>query len=375
MKRKIILSLVIGLTMVVTGCGSSASPYPQEENPVIQEQQSTENVDLEDKEEVESQDDIENEPIKEINLQEIKPNEAGQIMVLMYHHIAEPEAEWTRTPENFRKDLQVLYEKGYRPISLEDYVTGNISTQAGFTPVILTFDDGRQNNFNMIQDNNGEWVIDPDCAVAILEDFNNEHPDFPLEATFFLNDNIPFGQEEHLEFKLKYIVDKGMDIGNHTITHVDFTNADKERIQKEIAGIVKLIGNYEKDHSIDTMALPFGSRPKDKELYKYLEKGSFEGVDYKNIAILNVGWDPYKSPYHTDFNPLAIHRIRASDLQKYVQGVGMYDWINHFDKGSRVRYVSDGDVNTVTIPDNYQEVIDSVKVGDKELRVYTVEEK
>lgn len=372
MKKKLIMSLILGMTMIVTACGISAAPYPEESEEVVAEEQTpSEEGDLE------NIDDLEEgkEEPEEINLEEIKPNEAGQVMILMYHHIAEPEAEWSRTPDNFRKDLQTLYEKGYRPISLKDYVNGNINTEAGYTPVVLTFDDGRQNNFNMIEDDNGDWVIDPDSAVAILEKFNEEHPDFPLEATFFVNDNTPFGQEEHVDYKMNYILDKGMDIGNHTITHVDFTNADPHRIQKEISGIVKLVGDYLPNYSVDTLALPFGSRPKNEDFYHYLEKGKFEGVEYENKAILNVGWDPYKSPYHNDFNPLAIHRIRASDLQEYVQGVGMYDWLNHFDKGSRVRYISDGDPDVVTVPDNYAEVVDSEKLGDKTLRTYNLAEK
>ena len=311
--------------------------------------------------------------VEEIDLQVVQPNEAGQIMVLMYHHIAEPEAEWIRTPENFRKDLQVLYDKGYRPISLKDYVTGNITTEAGFTPVVLTFDDARQNNFSMIKNERGEWEIDPDSAVAILVDFHEKNPDFPLEATFFVNNNVPFGQEEHLAYKLKYITDKGMDIGNHTATHADFTNTDATRIQRELAGIVELMGKYLPDYRVNTLALPFGSRPKNKDLYKYLETGSHEGINYKNIAILNVGWDPYKSPYHKDFNPLAIHRIRASELQKYVQGVGMYDWLNQFKKGSRIRYISDGNPDLVTVPENFKEVLDPLKVEEREIRTYTIE--
>jgi len=361
--KKMIFTLMVASTVIITACGSSASPNPQtNENPVQQNGQVADN-----------QEPIEEEIPEEIDLQVVRPNEAGQIMVLMYHHISEPEAEWVRTPDNFRKDLEVLYEKGYRPISLKDYVSGNITTEAGFTPVLLTFDDGRQNNFNMIQNEKGEWIIDTNSAVAILEEFNNKHPDFPLAATFFVNNNIPFGQEEHLSYKLKYIVDKGMDIGNHTATHVDFTNTDAIRIKKEQAEIVELIGKYLPGYSVDTLALPFGSRPKDKELYRYLEAGNYNGTEYKNIAILNVGWDPYKSPYHKDFNPLAIHRIRASELQNYVKGVGMYDWLNQFDTGSRTRYISDGDPKIVTVPENYKEVLDSSKIGDREIRTYTIE--
>ena len=164
-----------------------------------------------------------------------------------------------------------------------------------------------------------------------------------------------------------------MDIGNHTATHVNYANTDAQRIQKELGQIVKLVNKHLPDYEVNTHALPFGSRPKDKSLYKDLAEGDYEGVHYKNIAILNVGWDPYKSPFHKDFNPLAIHRVRASDLQKYVQGVGMYDWMKSFEKGSRVAYVSDGDAEIVTIPKRYEDVIDMDKVGDKKIRTYTIE--
>ncbi|QXM05556.1 polysaccharide deacetylase family protein [Crassaminicella indica] len=349
--HKKIIAVFILAGLLFTGCTSKASLNTDKEEKEV--------VKVEKKEEK-----------KDIDLQKIQPNEAGQIMVLMYHSIGEPEAEFTRTPDNFRKDLQTLYEKGYRPISLKDYVSGNITTEAGFTPVVLTFDDGWQNNFNLMKNENEEWVIDPDCAVAILEEFHKEHPDFPLEATFFINDNIPFGQEEYLEYKLKYIVEKGMDIGNHTATHVDYKNVDAERIQKELGSIVKLVNKYLPDYEVNTHALPYGSRPKDKSLYKYLVSGSYDGIEYHNIAILNVGWDPYKSPYHIKFDPFSIHRVRGSDLQKYVKGVGMYDWLNHFEKGNRVRYVSDGDPDIVTVPENYKKVIDLQKTGKKKIRTY-----
>lgn len=310
-----------------------------------------------------------------IDVQKIKPNELGQIMVLMYHSIAEPEAVFTRTPDNFRADLEYMYKSGYRPISLSDYVAGNINIEAGFTPIVLTFDDGWKNNFNIIEKTDGKWELDPNCAMAILEKFNREHPDFPLEVTWFVNDNIPFGQEKYVEYKLNYIVDKGMDIGNHTQTHVNFTKADANRIQKEIAGVVKMVKKYVPNYEVNTMALPFGSRPKDKGLYKYLETGEYEGIKYKNVAILNVGWDPAKSPFHKKFNPLAIHRVRASDLQKYVQGVGMYDWFKHFDKGNRTRYISDGDKNSVSIPKGYEEVLKEDSLKDKQVNVYELNKK
>ena len=40
-------------------------------------------------------------------------NEYGKIMILAYHEIGYPEGRYRRTPENFKKDLELLLEKGY----------------------------------------------------------------------------------------------------------------------------------------------------------------------------------------------------------------------------------------------------------------------
>lgn len=308
----------------------------------------------------------------EIDYQKIKPNEAGQIMVLMYHSIGDEEKIFTRTPDNLKKDLETLYDLGYRPISLEEYTTGNINVDAGFSPVVFTFDDGNQNNFNIIEKDDGTIEIDPLCAVAILEEFSKNHPDFPLEATFFLNGGTPFRQSEYLEYKIKYIIEKGMDIGNHTANHIDLSECDdSDKIISEITKVNELIAQYVPEYEIKTLSLPFGGKPKSDELKQIVIEGN--NNQYNNIAIVEVGWDPYKSPYDKDFNPYGIHRVRASDLQKYVKGCGINDWIQRIEKGERAKFISDGRIDQVTVPEKYKDKIDANKIGDKELVTYTLE--
>ncbi|MDR5659386.1 polysaccharide deacetylase family protein [Serpentinicella sp. ANB-PHB4] len=350
MNRKFIILIVLSLLVVLTGCQSTTN----EKNVSSENIEEIEN-DLQEKDTVDKEEEIELGKTEPIDLSVVKPNEAGEIMVLMYHHIAEPEAEWTRTPDNFRRDLQTLYDKGYRPISLEDYVTGNINTEAGFKPVVLTFDDGPRNNFNMIETDNDEWEIDPDSAVGILLDFHEKNPDFPLEATFFINGGVPFGQEELVEYKLNFIVDHGMDIGNHTYNHINFTNATADEIQEEIGRLNNLVNNYLPDYEVNTLALPFGSKPRSKELREFLVEGEYQGNTYHNSAILEVGWDPYHSPYHDKFDPTRIRRVRASETK--VDGVGMYDWLNILEHGGRIPFVSDGNPDQITVPEGYEENI------------------
>ena len=102
--------------------------------------------------------------LKEGDLHRLKVNELGAVMILEYHRIAE-EGRWSRTPENFRSDLELLYEEGYRCVSLKDYVNNAINVEPGRTPVVITFDDADPSQFRYLEEG-GELVIDPRCAVG-----------------------------------------------------------------------------------------------------------------------------------------------------------------------------------------------------------------
>ena len=286
----------------------------------------------------------------------LKPNEAGKIMVLMYHNLGKEESEWVRTPANFRKDLSVLYEKGYRPISLRDYITGHITTEPGFAPVVLTFDDGNLNNFEYLE--NGR--ISEDCAVGILVDFHEKHQDFPLEATFFLTGERPFKQAGLESQKLNFIIDKGMDIGNHTKDHPILDKASGDEIQAQIGAQVQYLHTMinRDDYVINTLALPFGTRPKDLVLTRYLAAGTFQGVPYNNMAVLNVGWNPGYSPYDKRFDRLDIPRIRASEMK--VDNVGLYDYLDYFDRNPGEMFISDGAEGVITVPEGKKEFLAAI---------------
>lgn len=354
MIKKIVLLVIIAI--MVTGCNQTK---PIENGQNISDEIQTPKEEIEESSEPEVL-----EPKDKIDLS-LKPNETGKIMVLMYHNIGDEEKEWVRTPDNFRKDLLTLYEKGYRPISLRDYVNGNITTQEGYTPIVLTFDDGNKNNFEYLEDNR----IAKDSAVQILLDFNKEYPEFNSTATFFLND-VPFGQKGQEEDKIKFLLENGMDIGNHSRTHANFTNISKDELQKEIGGQAQYLQEFinEGSNIIDTIALPFGSRPKDESLTQFLKKGIYNGVPYENIAILNVGWNPSHSPYDTRFDFESIPRIRASEMK--VDNVGMYNYIEYFDKNPEERFISDGFPEIITVP---EEKIEFLKTDlNKEIYVYEI---
>lgn len=302
---------------------------------------------------------------KPIDYSTVKPNELGQVMVLMYHEIGSKEADWVRTPENFRRDLQTLYDKGYRLISLNDLLDGRIDTEAGYTPVVLTFDDGDLGQFKVkIVDD--KPTPDPDSAVGILMDFYKQHPDFGNAATFYIYHPLPFREKEYIDYKLNFLAENGFEIGNHTDTHANLPKLDGNGIQKELALNVKHTQDYLPGYEVNTLALPYGSVSQDNT--QYLSEGSFEGVEYHNKAVLLVGSNPAKSPYDVEFNPLKVPRVRGSEMN--VEGFGIYDWIKYFDEHPEKRYISDGDPDTIVVPEGIESKVNINDFGTKEIVVY-----
>lgn len=306
---------------------------------------------------------------KRIDYQVVKPNEVGKIMILMYHVIGDSEGEWSRKWDNFKKDLEVLYERGYRLISLRDYISNDIDVEAGYTPVIITFDDGTQGQFNIIQKNDKD-IVDPKCAVGILEDFYERKPDFGLKATFFVYYPIPFRQRDLMEYKFKYLTDRGMDIGNHTYGHANLSQLDAGGIQKQLGKMVLETKGYLPDYNVNALALPYGVNAKE-QYREYVYSGEYEGVKYQNDIILLVGSNPAPSPVDKKLDLRRVPRVRATDDPTI--STSMYYWMDYFDKNPRERYISDGNPDTVAVPRGMENRVDENRLGDKELIIYDLE--
>lgn len=297
---------------------------------------------------------------KPIDLAKVKPNELGEIMILMYHGISGKEERWARQYENFRKDLETLYSQGYRLVKLTDVLEKNIKVPAGFTPVVLTFDDGQENNFRYIVED-GKLEIDPTSAVGIILDFAKEYLDMGTAATFFVNmSGLPFGQKEHWKDKLRFLVENGMEIGNHTFDHANLGKISSEEVKRQVAlqqeGVLEAVPGYQQR----SFALPFGIWPKDRDLVK---KGDYLGTSYDYKAVLLVGSEPIPSPFDVKFDPYALPRVQA--IQSELDRV-----LGRFQKYPEQRYISDGDPDTITFPTSLSATLNKAAVGSRTTRTY-----
>ena len=275
---------------------------------------------------------------------DLLPNELGRIMVLEYHKIDVPEERWTRTPANFRRDLQRLWERGYRLVALNDVLDGKIAIRRGTTPLILTFDDSSPGQFKLVE-KNGEWALDPDCAVGILEAFEREHPEFGRAATFYVlpgadPPNRLFNQKELAARKLQYLASHGYEIGSHTLWHANLSKYPERIVRQQLATAQEWIQKDVPGYRIRTLALPMGAFPKDL-------RWAIEGVEgkttYRHDAILMVAGGAAPSPHARSFDPYHLPRIQATENE-------LAYWLNYFDKNPQERYVSDGDPAVITVP-------------------------
>jgi hypothetical protein len=294
------------------------------------------------------------------NLAEIKANEAGKVMILMYHVIgAEKEGAWSQTAEKFRRDLLALYEQGYSLIGLNDFLNNNITTPAGKSPVIITFDDGSPGHFRYLEGEGQEQEIDPQSAVGIMLDFAAVHPGFGSAATFFINDR-PFGAKQDWRGKMKILVELGFELGNHTLTHPRLDRILDVQVQKELAGLAKLVEENVPAYQVQTLALPFGIMPANPDL---AVQGSYEEYDYVHKAVLRVGANPALSPNRKGYDPYRLPRVQASTAE-------LEKWLKYFVNNPAERYISDGDPQTIAVPKEKKDLIFEESLAEKTLLVW-----
>lgn len=280
-------------------------------------------------------------------------------MVLVYHSISATEGRWSRTPDGLRKDLAALYERGYRPIGAADLAEGRIDLPAGYTPVVLTFDDGTEGQFRILPGPDGgddppatpeEALrrVDPDSAVGVLIAFHEAHPDWALRGTFFVNmGDTPFGQPGEVQVKLAALRLLGFEVGNHTLTHADLSKAGRDETIRQVGENERRIEEALPGYRARTLALPYGARPAHLDEAR---SGTYDGAAYANEAFFLVGSGPATSPFLRSFDALRVPRVQVVDPSFRLSMTFPYTWLDEFDRHPERRFVSDGDPETVAAP-------------------------
>src|SRR3954463_3156698 len=284
------------------------------------------------------------------------PNEMGRIMVLEYHLITDHNGDYARERGQFRKDLELLYDRGYRPVNMSDVLDKNLNLPKGLSPVVFVFDDASPEQFSYI-DNNGKLEIDPNSGIGIWLDFRRPQPDGNTKAVFwllagaaaghnFFGDRGVKGQKSNWRFqKVKWLADNGFELCDHTLWHAQLSKYPDAFVQEQIARNALAIDSAVPGYKIRSMALPQGLWPKNRAL---ANKGSWtdpktgKTVSYDWPVVFEVAGGPMRSPYDPAFNPGMTPRIQ-------VIGNAIEAMIAKLE-GTGNAYISDGNPSVVARP-------------------------
>ncbi len=296
--------------------------------------------------------------LTDAELAELRVNEIGRVLVMEWHDIGTEDSRWDNALSTFEAQLRELYDRGYRPISVEEFATGRFDIPAGTSPVLLTFDDSYRQHFHFAEDGS---TPHPDSAVGILEQMARDHPDWRARAVFSFYWPVPFRDtdREVIEHKLRYLVEHGFDLANHTYNHDDLSEMTDEEVQANLARAeAELADVVGPDHRVRAMTLTQGIWPQNREL---AVRGEANGFRYEHDIVFLVGFMPTRSPHHVEYDPMEVQRVQA-----YVPE--FRKWIDWLDEEPGRRLISDGDPDTVTYPSSFADV--AAPLEGLEVRTY-----
>lgn len=180
-----------------------------------------------------------------------KIKKTKEIPILTYHSVDSTNSVISISPKAFRAQINYLSDKGYRTISLNDFLNrlarDDYNTEK-LKEVVLTFDDGFKNNYTEV--------------LPILTEFNFTATIFL--TTGFLNKMCTWEREKSigniplLNWKEIREMDRyGIEFGAHTVNHVDLTSLGIKEAEKEITDSKKIIED-KLGKTVHFFCYPFG---------------------------------------------------------------------------------------------------------------------
>ena len=235
--------------------------------------------------------------------------------VLMYHmiseHLSKKQSKFNRLrvkPKEIEKQLLWLKKNGFKSFTLSELVNlENIPKKS----VVLTFDDGYEDNFTNAFPLLQKYGFKATIYIVLNRFENNWATDKDLgKSSNELNNEKMLSDEQ-----IKLMIESGLiEIGSHTLDHVNLPKLDKEEKEKQLIESKKQLEEIFNIKCV-SFAYPFGFY--DKESLKMVEN-----VGYSNATTTVSGIvDKIK------FSKFEIPRIMVSGRQ------GLFFFIYKMKKG------------------------------------------
>lgn len=202
--------------------------------------------------------------------------EKNSVAVLNYHQINDADHNaLTVSVKDFEEQMRYLSENGYNTITVDEMLNAfKNNAEIPSKTVIITFDDGYQDNFKN--------------AYPILQKYD-------LKATMFvITDYVSLYPNYIMWDEAKEMQDSGvMNLESHTMDHLNLLKIDKDEaelqlreskmwLEKHLKKPVKFIAYPEGDYNKDTIAI--------------LKKLGYEGAFTVSFGLVSKSDDPYEMP-------------------------------------------------------------------------------
>lgn len=164
------------------------------------------------------------------------------VLVLEYHHVSDDVEDegWAYTVPvaDFKEQLDYLQAQGYTTISMQDFMRAKKGKQElPDKPVILTFDDGYEDNYTTL--------------LPLLEERG-------MKATVYMVTNS-IGRKGYLSWnQLRDMQNRGIELGSHTANHQPLTSLERDK-QAEEMKLSKLLMEWNGLKTIFTFSYPNGA--------------------------------------------------------------------------------------------------------------------
>lgn len=189
-------------------------------------------------------------------------SDGEKVIVLNYHKIDYPHISLSVPPEEFEAQMKYLVDHGYHSIAPEElYAFLEGKGELPDKPVLITFDDGYEDNYVN--------------AYPVLKKYG-------LKATIFVVSGFMSVQPHYMTWnQLREMSANGISIQGHTVTHSVLSDLPSEKVKEELEVSKKKI-EEEIGKPVEFLAYPTGT-------YNLHIAEIAEGAGYKAAFTVKYG--------------------------------------------------------------------------------------
>ena len=210
-------------------------------------------------------------------------NRVDRLAVLTYHAVDDRQSVISVTPADFRRQAEMLAQRGLRAISLaQAFATREAAGEFPRDAVAVTFDDG--------------YLSVVESALPVFSERGFTATVFLVSALVGLSANAARACNPDLDRAMldwaeaRELLEAGWEIGSHTATHPDLTRLDAATCERELAGS-KAELEQRLQRPVHSLAYPYGRHD---GAVRDLAARHYERACTTRLAVHRAGDDPLR---------------------------------------------------------------------------------